>query len=392
MPLTEQVPSRETLLFPLPKSPSRYKLWGLSGDLMLVIMDTHATEEQVRAVSAKLASLGLQCHVSRGSERTVVAVTGDTTGANPAALQLPGVKEVVRLGRGYKLASREWKSEDTVVPIPTTGTAIGGSEIVVMAGPCAVESLEQAFAIAERVAAQGATVFRGGAYKPRSSPYAFQGLGLEGLKILAEVRKRFGLAIVTEAIDIDVLPTVEEYADIIQIGSRNMQNFSLLKHAGKSRKPILLKRGMSATLDELLMAAEYILSEGNQQVILCERGVRTFTDHTRNTLDLSIIPAVKRLSHLPIIADPSHGTGQRESILPMARAALAAGADGIMVEVHDHPERARSDGQQSLYLDQFDEMMEQLRHIAPVVHRTVAGCADSPHASSSLPARSATAQ
>ncbi len=339
---------------------------------MLVIMDTHATEEQVRAVNAKVVSLGLQCHVSHGSERTVVAVTGDTTGANPAALQLPGVREVVRLGKEYKLAGREWKSEDTVIHIPSTDTVVGGAEAVIMAGPCAVESREQAFAIAERVAAQGAKIFRAGAYKPRSSPYSFQGLGLEGLKILAEVRRNYGLAIVTEAIDIDVLPEVEEYADIIQIGSRNMQNFTLLKRAGRTRKPVLLKRGMSATLDEMLMAADYVLNEGNRQVILCERGVRTFADHSRNTLDLSLIPAVKRLSHLPIIVDPSHTTGQRESVLPMARAAIAAGADGLIVEVHDHPDQARSDGEQSLNLEQFDEMMEQLRHIAPVVKRTIA--------------------
>ncbi len=244
-----------------------------------------------------------------------------------------------------------------------------------MAGPCGIESREQAFAIAERVARAGAQFFRGGAYKPRTSPYSFQGLGEEGLKIMAEVRDRFGLLIVTEAVDYESLDLVEKYADMIQIGARNMQNFSLLKRAGRARKPVLLKRGISATLEEFLMAAEYIMSEGNYNVVLCERGVRTFVDHTRNTLDLSVIPAVQRLSHLPIIADPSHGTGKRDKVTPLARAAVAVGADGLIVEVHHDPDKALSDGMQSLYPDQFDVLMVQVRQIAAVLGRDVADVA-----------------
>jgi 3-deoxy-7-phosphoheptulonate synthase len=243
--------------------------------------------------------------------------------------------------------------------------------LAVVAGPCSIETREQAFAIAEQVAAGGAQFFRGGAFKPRTSPYVFQGLGLEALQIMAEIRERYGLRIVTEALDSESLELVAEWADVIQIGARNMQNFSLLKKAGKLRKPVLIKRGLSATLDEFLMAAEYVMSEGNYQVILCERGVRTFTDHTRNTLDLSIIPAVQRCSHLPILVDPSHGTGKRDSVLPMARAAVAAGADGILVEVHNHPELALSDGPQSIYPEQFDRMMDDIERIAPVVGRTL---------------------
>jgi 3-deoxy-7-phosphoheptulonate synthase len=241
-----------------------------------------------------------------------------------------------------------------------------------MAGPCAIESREQAFAVAERVHRAGAQFFRGGAYKPRTSPYAFQGLEESGLKILADIRQKFGLRIVTEAIDHESLEKVEQYADVIQIGARNMQNFSLLKRAGRSKKPVLLKRGMSATLDEFLMAAEYVMSEGNYNVILCERGVRTFADHTRNTLDLSIVPAVQKRSHLPIIVDPSHGTGKRHKVTPLARAAVAVGADGLMVEVHCDPDRALSDGMQSLYPDQFDDLVAQVRQIAPVVGRSMA--------------------
>jgi 3-deoxy-7-phosphoheptulonate synthase len=243
--------------------------------------------------------------------------------------------------------------------------------LAIVGGPCSIESPEQAFTVAERVAKAGARFFRGGAYKPRTSPYAFQGLGEEGLKIMAEIRERYGLRIITEAIDPESLELVNEYADVIQIGARNMQNFSLLKKAGKLRKPVLLKRGMSATLEELLMAAEYIMSEGNYEVILCERGVRTFADHTRNTLDLSIVPAVQRLSHLPIVVDPSHGTGKRNKVIPMSRAAVAAGADGLLVEVHHDPDRALSDGIQSILPDQFDELMSEIRQIAPIVHRNV---------------------
>jgi 3-deoxy-7-phosphoheptulonate synthase len=282
---------------------------------------------------------------------------------------LSGVAEVIRVTKPYKLASRDVKEEDTVIQFSGTNASIGGADLAIVAGPCSVESREQAFEIAEKVAAAGAQFFRGGAYKPRTSPYAFQGLGLEALRIMAEIRERYGLRIITEAIDSETLELVAEWADVIQIGARNMQNFSLLKKAGKLRKPVLLKRGLSATLDEFLMSAEYIMSEGNYQVILCERGVRTFADHTRNTLDLSIVPAVQRLSHLPILVDPSHGTGKRDSVLPMARAAVATGCDGILVEVHNHPEKALSDGPQSIYPDQFVRMMDEIEQIAPVVAR-----------------------
>jgi 3-deoxy-7-phosphoheptulonate synthase len=285
--------------------------------------------------------------------------------------EMSGVQEVIIVSKPYKLVSRDVKEEDTIINLPGTDAAFGGRDLGIVAGPCSIESREQAFTIAERVAKAGARFFRGGAYKPRTSPYAFQGMGEAGLKIMAEIRDRFGLRIVTEAIDNESLDLVAEYADVVQIGARNMQNFSLLKKAGKIRKPVLLKRGMSATLEEFLMAAEYILSEGNYQVILCERGVRTFADHTRNTLDLSIVPAVQKLSHLPILVDPSHGTGKRDKVLPLSRAAIAVGADGLIVEVHHDPDRALSDGMQSLFPDQFDELMSEIRQIAPVVHRTV---------------------
>jgi 3-deoxy-7-phosphoheptulonate synthase len=261
------------------------------------------------------------------------------------------------------------KEEDTVIRFAGTDAAIGGGSLAIIAGPCSIESREQAFAIAEQVAASGAQFFRGGAFKPRTSPYAFQGLGVEALVIMAEIRARFGLRIVTEALDNESLDLAAKWADVVQIGARNMQNFSLLKRAGRLRKPVLLKRGLAATLEEFLMSAEYVMSEGNYEVILCERGVRTFADHARNTLDLSIIPAVRRLSHLPILVDPSHATGKRDSILPMARAAVASGCDGILVEVHNHPEKALSDGPQSLYPDQFARMMDELEQIAPVVGR-----------------------
>jgi 3-deoxy-7-phosphoheptulonate synthase len=290
----------------------------------------------------------------------------------PGALdEMSGVQEVIQVSKPYKLVSRDVKEEDTVIHFAGSDGSFGGADLGIVAGPCSIESREQAFAVAERVAKAGARFFRGGAYKPRTSPYAFQGMGEAGLKIMAEIRERFGLKIITEALDDESLVLVAEYADVIQIGARNMQNFSLLKKAGKLRKPVMLKRGMSATLEEFLMAAEYILSEGNYEVILCERGVRTFADHTRNTLDLSIVPAVQRLSHLPIIVDPSHGTGKRNKVLPLSRAAVAVGADGLMVEVHHDPERALSDGVQSIFPDQFDEMMGEIRQIAAVLHRNV---------------------
>jgi len=339
---------------------------------MLVVMKAHATEEQVRAVCERIESLGYRPHAIPGAVRTAIGITGNKGAVEAGTLEeMSGVQEVIVVSKPYKLVSRDVKEDDTVVRFPGTDASFGGRDLGIIAGPCSIESREQAFAVAERVAKAGARFFRGGAYKPRTSPYAFQGLGEEGLKIMAEIRDRFGLLIVTEAIDNESLDLVNHYADMIQIGARNMQNFSLLKKAGRMRKPVLLKRGMSATLEEFLMAAEYVLSEGNYQVVLCERGVRTFADHTRNTLDLSIVPAVQKLSHLPIICDPSHGTGKRDKVLPLARAAVAVGSDGLLVEVHANPDRALSDGSQSLFPDQFDELMAEVRQIAPVVHRSV---------------------
>jgi 3-deoxy-7-phosphoheptulonate synthase len=339
---------------------------------MLVVMKAQATQEQIQAVCEAIERLGFRAHPLPGAQRTAIGITGNQGEVDRGNLEeLSGVAEVIRVSKAYKLASRDVKEEDTVIRFAGTDAVIGGKGLAIIAGPCSIESREQAFAIAAEVAASGAQFFRGGAYKPRSSPYAFQGLGLEALKIMAEIREKFGLRIVTEAIDSESLALVAEWADVVQIGARNMQNFSLLKRAGKLRKPVLLKRGLSATLDEFLMSAEYVMSEGNYEVILCERGVRTFTDHTRNTLDLSIIPAVQRVSHLPILVDPSHGTGKRDSVLPMARAGVASGADGIVVEVHNHPEKALSDGPQSIYPDQFATMMNELEQIAPVVGRSL---------------------
>jgi 3-deoxy-7-phosphoheptulonate synthase len=335
-------------------------------------MQAHATEEQVRAVCQKIESLGLRAHAIPGAQRVAIGVTGNDGAVEASSFEdMPGVGDVIRVSKPYKLVSRDAKPDNTIVRFPN-GASVGGTELAVIAGPCGVESREQAFSVAARVKAAGAQFFRGGAYKPRTSPYAFQGLGVEGLKIMADIREEFGLMIVTEAIDNESLEYVEQYADVIQIGARNMQNFSLLKKAGRSRKPVLLKRGMSATLEEFLMAAEYVLSEGNYNVILCERGVRTFADHTRNTLDLSIVPAVQRLSHLPILVDPSHGTGKRNKVIPLSRAGVAVGADGLIVEVHCDPDRALSDGMQSLYPDQFDQLMSEVRQIAPVVGRSLA--------------------
>ena len=277
------------------------------------------------------------------------------------------------VSKPYKLVSRDIKQENSVVRIPTPlgDVTFGGPAVAIVAGPCAIETCEQTFAVAEAVKKAGARLFRGGAYKPRTSPYSFQGLGEPGLKILATVRDKFGLGIVTEAIDNESLDLVERYADVIQIGARNMQNFSLLKRAGRAKKPILLKRGMSATLDEFLMAAEYIMAEGNYNIILCERGVRTFSDHTRNTLDLSMIPAVQLRSHLPIVVDPSHGTGRRNKVLPLSRAAVAVGADGLLVEVHNDPDRALSDGMQSIVPSEFVQLMAEVNQIAGVLHRSL---------------------
>jgi 3-deoxy-7-phosphoheptulonate synthase len=309
-----------------------------------------------------------------GAQRTAVGITGNPGPLEPGDFEvLPGVAEAIGVSHPYKLVSRAIKGEDSLIHIgpPDGGVTIGGKELAIIAGPCAVESREQARAAATRVSRAGARLFRGGAFKPRTSPYSFQGMGEEGLEILAEVRREFGLLIVTETIDPENCDLVEKYADVLQVGARNMQNFSLLKRVGRSKLPVLLKRGMSATLEEFLMAAEYILSEGNYNVILCERGVRTFADHTRNTLDMSMIPAVKALSHLPIIVDPSHGSGKRDKVIPLARAAVAVGADGLIVEVHPDPDHAISDGYQSLFPDQFDTLMEQVTAIAAVLGRTI---------------------
>jgi len=337
---------------------------------MLVVMKAQATPEEIQAVCDYIEHLGFRAHPLPGAQRTAIGITGNQGEVERGNLEeLPGVAEVIRVSKPYKLASRDVKQEDTVIRFPGTDAVIGGNELAIIAGPCSIESREQAFAIAEQVAAGGAQFFRGGAYKPRTSPYAFQGLGLDALKILAEIRDKFGLRIVTEALDSETLELVAEWADVVQIGARNMQNFSLLKQAGRLRMPILIKRGLSATLEEFLMSAEYVMSEGNYQVILCERGVRTFSDHARNTLDLTVVPAVKRLSHLPILVDPSHGTGRRDSVLPMARAAVACGADGIIVEVHHQPDKALSDGPQSIYPAQFEKMMSEIEKIAPVIGR-----------------------
>ncbi len=339
---------------------------------MLVVMKAQATQEEIQAVCDHIAQLGFRAHPLPGAQRTAIGITGNQGEVDRGNLEsLSGVAEVIRVSKAYKLASRDVKEEDTVINFPGANVAVGGRNLAIVAGPCSVEGREQAFSIAEQVAAAGAQFFRGGAYKPRTSPYAFQGLGLEALRILAEVREKFGVRIVTEALDTETLDIVAEWSDVVQIGARNMQNFSLLKKAGRLRKPVLIKRGMSATLEEFLMAAEYVMSEGNYQVILCERGVRTFSDHARNTLDLSIIPALRHVSHLPILVDPSHGTGRRDSVLPMARAAVAAGADGVMVEVHNHPENALSDGPQSIYPAQFLTMMDEIERIAPVVGRNL---------------------
>ena len=320
---------------------------------MLVVMQSHATEEQVRTVCQRIESLGLKAHPIPGAGRTAIGITGNEGAIDLGVLEsLPGVIECIPVSKPYKLVSRDAKEEDTVLRIatPRGDVLVGGEHIAMVAGPCAVETELQCLTVAERIAKTGCRLFRGGAYKPRTSPYSFQGLGEPGLKILAKVREQHGFGIITEAIDNESLDLVEQYADVIQIGARNMQNFSLLKRAGRARKPVLLKRGMSATLDEFLMAAEYILSEGNYNVMLCERGVRTFSDFSRNTLDLAVVPAVKKRSHLPILVDPSHGTGKRHKVLPLSRAAVAVGADGLLVEVHHEPDKALSEKDQSIHV------------------------------------------
>jgi 3-deoxy-7-phosphoheptulonate synthase len=334
---------------------------------MLIVMKPEATSEQVEEVLNVIRALGFKPHPMPGATRIAIGITGNQGAIDPSHFEiLPGVSDAIRVSKPYKLVGRDLKHEDSVVQV---GDAeIGGAEPAIIAGPCAVESREQTMEIAEVVASCGVRFFRGGAFKPRTSPYSFQGLGEEGLKILAEVRDRFGMYIITEVLDTETADLVEKYTDILQVGARNMQNFSLLRRMGQARKPVLLKRGMSATLEELLLAAEYIMVEGNYNVILCERGVRTFADHTRNTLDLSIVPAVQNRSHLPIIVDPSHGTGKRHKVIPLARAAIAVGADGVMVEVHNHPEQALSDGPQSL----LPEMFRQLVSDISAIHKAIA--------------------
>ena len=335
---------------------------------MLIVMDAAATAEDVRRVVQTVESLGLAAHPIPGTQRTAIGITGNRGAVEPAAFEnLPGVAEVIPVSAPYKLVSREAKKENTVVSVG--GVPVGGKRLAVVAGPCAIESEAQAMETAHIVRDAGAVLYRGGSYKPRSSPYSFQGLGEAGLKILAKVRRETGLPVVTEVLDTETAELVAEHADCLQVGARNMQNFSLLRRLGRLGKPVLLKRGMSATIEELLLCAEYLLAEGNYQVILCERGVRTFADHTRNTLDLSAVPYVQRISHLPILVDPSHGTGKRQKVLPLSRAAVAVGADGLLIEVHPHPEQALSDGPQALLPDMFVELMRQVRQLAPVMGR-----------------------
>ena len=335
---------------------------------MLVVMQQGATEEQIQAVIDRLVEMGFDVHRSTGVIHTVLGGVGGKDEFDLGIFEvMDGVKEAHRIAAPYKLASRHFRPGGTVIKIG--GVEIGGEGVVVMAGPCSVESREQINRVAELVARAGAKVIRGGAFKPRSSPYSFQGLGEEGLKVMRRAADKNGLLVVSEVMDQTQIPLVAQYSDILQVGTRNMQNFNLLRELGRQRKPVLLKRGISATIEELLLSAEYILSGGNYDVILCERGIRTFETYTRNTMDISAIPVVKKLSHLPIIADPSHGTGRRDKVAPMARAAVAAGADGLLIEVHPDPDHALSDGAQSLRPEQFEELMAQLRMIAPAVGR-----------------------
>jgi 3-deoxy-7-phosphoheptulonate synthase len=339
---------------------------------MLILMASDHTKKQLADVLARVKKLKLKPHVIPGRQSVAIGITGNRGALDPHLFDtLPGVKDAVRVTKPYKLAGRDFKHGDTVIPV---GKArIGGPGLVVIAGPCAVESESQLLRIAHAVKKAGAHMLRGGAFKPRTSPYAFQGLGKKGLKMLAKARKETGLPVVTEVLDQRSLGDVAEYADVLQVGARNMQNFALLKDLGKLRKPVMLKRGLSATLDEWLMSAEYLLSEGNAQLFLCERGIRAFSDHARNTLDLNVVPAVKELSHLPIIVDPSHATGVRSRVAPMARAAVAAGAHGLMIEVHDRPEQALCDGPQAMAPDAFATLMRELSAIAAVVERTEPG-------------------
>jgi 3-deoxy-7-phosphoheptulonate synthase len=329
---------------------------------MLIVMNSDAEQGEIEGVVRAVESLGCRAHVMSGASRTAVGVTGneEAIDSGPFAI-LPGVAEAIRVTKPFKLTSLDAQPEPTIVDVG--GAKIGGGSLAIIAGPCAIESHEQAFAVAEAVQRSGAQFFRGGAFKPRTSPYSFAGLGEEGLKILAEVREKFGLRVVTEALDESTVDLVEKYADMIQIGSRNMQNFTLLRRAGRSHLPVLLKRGMAATLEEWLLAAEYVMSEGNYQIVLCERGVRTFSQHARNTLDLAAIPAMRRISHLPLIIDAAHGTGHNYMVGPLASAGVAAGGDGVMIEVHPRPESALSDGEQTLTLEEYERLVQQLRTI-----------------------------
>ena len=339
---------------------------------MIVAMQEIATEEQIQQVIEHLVRMGFSVHRTTGERQTVLAAVGARVDFDTRNLEvLGGVQEVHRISAPYKLAGRSFRPQGTVVQF-ANGLQIGGDEVVVMAGPCSVESREQLFKVAEQVSKAGARVLRGGAFKPRSSPYSFQGLGIEGLKLLREAGDRFGMLVISEVIEISQIEMMLPYVDILQVGARNMQNFNLLRELGKVKSPVLLKRGIAATLEELLLSAEYIMAGGNYDVILCERGIRTFETYTRNTLDISAIPIIKQLSHLPMTSDPSHGTGRRDKVASMARASVAAGADALLIEVHHDPDKALSDGAQSLYPEQFRQLMGELRMIAPAVGRKIA--------------------
>jgi len=341
---------------------------------MIVNMAVGATEEQINHVVARIKECGCEAHLSRGEERTVIGVVGKSEQHRSeleALFAAPGVEEIIRISHPFKLASRNFRPEGSIIDLGK-GVSIGGPEVVVAAGPCAVESAAQIDQIAERVAQAGAKLLRGGAFKPRSSPYSFQGLGEDGLKLLKAAADRNGLLVVSEVMDPSQIEIMLPYVDVLQVGARNMQNYYLLRALGETKKVVLLKRGMSATIEELLLSAEYIMSGGNYNVILCERGIRTFDNYMRNTMDIAAIPVIKQLSHLPVVADPSHGTGRRDKVPSMARAAVAAGTDGLLVEVHQDPERALSDGAQSLYPEQFKQLMDEARMIAPAVGRHVA--------------------
>jgi len=338
---------------------------------MVVVMEEGATEEQVQSVIDRLMKMGFDAHRSTGVRQTVIGAVGAKIDFDTRDIELiDGVEEVVRITAPYKLASRHFRPEGSVIPLGK-GVAVGGQQVIVMAGPCSVESETQIDTLAARMKELGAPVLRGGAFKPRTSPYSFQGLGLPGLKMMRRAADKYGLLVVSEVMDHTQIPLMLDFVDVLQVGARNMQNYNLLKELGKVARPVLLKRGIAATIEELLLSAEYIMSGGNYNVVLCERGIRTFESATRNTLDISAIPVVQKLSHLPIVVDPSHGTGRRDKVPPMARAAVAAGADGLLIEVHPDPEKALSDGAQSLYLEQFEQLMKELRMIAPAVGRTV---------------------